>query len=245
MKNYIVFPDLHGQYSVAKEAIETIKVHMESDEKIYKVVFLGDYLDRGEKGCFDGVEYEDCGSLKIFFLLTDFRKHCQEKGIETVFLRGNHEDIFESFFRFKIVSMLGYPFFIPTAEVFTKTDYHNQMLDFIDSMPFYHYDEEQQIFFVHAGVDPHLSDPTENDAHTLLWTRYEFIESEIDLPYTVIFGHTPFRDVLMKKDRIGLDGGVFYNRPGFGKLNVLFIEEGQYRYKQFKNPYLKAIHAGS
>lgn len=245
MKNYIVLPDIHGQYSVVKEALDTIKSYLESNEKTYTVIFLGDYLDRGERGSFDGVEYEDCGSLKVFLLLMDFRQYCKEKKIQVVFLRGNHEDIFESFFRFKIVSMLGYPFFIPTAEVFTKTGYQDQMLEFIDSMPFYHYDEKQQIFFVHAGVDPHLEDPTGNEAHTLLWIRHEFIESERDLPYTVIFGHTPLKEILIKKDRIGLDGGVFYNRPGFGKLNVLFIEEGKYRYEQFQNPYLKGIHAGS
>lgn len=244
VKNYIVFPDLHGQYTVSKEAIEAIKPYLESDVS-YTVVFLGDYLDRGERGNYEGVDYEDCGSLKTFLLLLEFKQYCEEKKIETIFLRGNHEDIFESFFRFKIVSMLGYPFFVPTAEVFTKTGFHEQMLSFIDSMPFYYYDEEQQIFFVHAGVDPYVKDPTENEAHTMLWTRHEFIESEITLPYKVIFGHTPLKEVLIKKDKIGLDGGVFYDRPGFGKLNVLFIEEDVYSYRQFQNTYLKGADATS
>jgi serine/threonine protein phosphatase 1 len=63
---------------------------------------------------------------------------------------------------------------------------------------------------VHAGIHP-LRPWGEQIEEELLWIRDEFILSTHTLPYTVLFGHTPQRDVLFHLPyKIGLDTGLVY-----------------------------------
>jgi serine/threonine protein phosphatase 1 len=63
---------------------------------------------------------------------------------------------------------------------------------------------------VHAGVRPTrpLDDQLEEDRY---WIREEFILKEHPFPVTVLFGHTPQREVLMHLPyKVGLDTGLVY-----------------------------------
>ena len=63
---------------------------------------------------------------------------------------------------------------------------------------------------VHAGIHP-LRPWGEQIEEELLWIRDEFILGTHTLPYTVLFGHTPQRDVLFHLPyKIGLDTGLVY-----------------------------------
>ena len=47
----------------------------------------------------------------------------------------------------------------------------------------------------------------------MTWIREPFIHSDFDFGKSVIFGHTPFYEPLIMKNKIGLDtGAVFHNR---------------------------------
>src|SRR6185369_9391161 len=71
-----------------------------------------------------------------------------------------------------------------------------------------------------AGIDPRRPLAAQRD-EDLLWIREDFIDHPHHLPYTVIFGHTPRREVLLDLPyKIGLDTGVVYGN----KLSCLELE---------------------
>jgi len=75
-------------------------------------------------------------------------------------------------------------------------------------------------FCVHAGLAPNraLEDQQEEE---MLWIRDEFIQSPHSFPFTVLFGHTPRREVLLQLPyKIGLDTGLVYGN----KLSCLELE---------------------
>lgn len=79
----------------------------------------------------------------------------------------------------------------------------------------------EEFFCVHAGIRPGvgLADQTPED---LLWIREEFFAHPHDLPYTVIYGHTPFREIDFHIPfKIGIDTGLVYG----GKLSCLDLTE--------------------
>jgi len=55
----------------------------------------------------------------------------------------------------------------------------------------------------------------------LLWIRQSFYLYEGPFPKVVVFGHTPFPDVLMLEDRIGIDTGCVYG----GKLSAVMLPD--------------------
>jgi len=63
---------------------------------------------------------------------------------------------------------------------------------------------------VHAGIDPQksLADQSNED---FFWIRSKFIYSSHNLPYTILFGHTPQQKVLYNLPyKVGLDTGLVY-----------------------------------
>src|SRR6185295_17593571 len=76
--------------------------------------------------------------------------------------------------------------------------------------------------FVHAGISP-LHSLEEQREEDLLWIRDEFIRNRHRLAKTVIFGHTPQREVLWHLPyKIGLDTGCVYGN----KLSCLDLTSG-------------------
>jgi len=165
--------------------------------------FLGDYVDRGPspKGVIERLIRLDA------------------EGPKCLFLKGNHEDMF--------LAYLGYPgrygdaFLLNGGET-TVTNYGLYGLDgpaAAERLPAAHLDfllnlraqaQFGEFLCVHAGVRPTrpLEEQSEED---LLWIREEFILNEHPFPVTVLFGHTPQRDVLLHLPyKVGLDTGLVY-----------------------------------
>jgi serine/threonine protein phosphatase 1 len=146
-------------------------------------------------------------------------------------LKGNHEDM--------LLDFLGYPghfgesFLVnggaPTLKSYGLTDGMGGQQAALRFPP-HHLEFFQQLeryvtigdtLCVHAGVDP-LRSLEQQEEEALFWIRQEFITHPHSLPYTVLFGHTPQREVLLDLPyKVGLDTGLVYG----GKLSCLEVTE--------------------
>jgi len=169
------------------------------------MVFLGDYVDRGP---------DVRGVIDRLLAVAD------DRTVRSIFLRGNHEDMLlgylgrgghygEAFLAnggdvtLRSYGVAGRP--TPARLVAALPPQH---LDFIMATRLLH--EEGDYVMVHAGVHPDR--PLERQVpHDLLWIRDEFITRPHGLGKTVVFGHTPLREVLEDLPyKIGIDTGCVY-----------------------------------
>lgn len=204
-----VVGDIHGCTEEVDRLLDALSLTA-SDT----IIFLGDYIDRGPspKGVIDRL-------LRL----------CHE-GPQCVFLKGNHEDMFLAF--------LGEPGHYGEAFLFnggeaTLRSYGlegkpgnvvaarlpPEHAEFLRSLEVQH--RHGEFLCVHAGIVPTqpIEEQTEED---LLWIRDEFILNPHPFPFTVLFGHTPQREVIIDLPyKIGLDTGLVY----WNKLSCLELEE--------------------
>ena len=169
------------------------------------MVFVGDYVDRGP------------ASREVIDVLLELRRHAE---IATTFLKGNHEDMLLAYMG------LGGQYgeaYLHNGGVETLASYRLHPLtpgpEVAAALPAEHLEFFRGLaltrtigsFLVtHAGIDPErpLAQQREED---LLWIRERFVKHAHPLPYTVCFGHTPRRDVLLHLPyKIGLDTGCVY-----------------------------------
>jgi len=221
---YLVVPDLHGTYSIFKKVDEYIK---ENCEESRKIIFLGDYLDRGECGEVYGREFYDAGSFHTLKGLLSLRNWAKTENRTLYFLRGNHEIFFEDYFlKERLKPYDKYPFFresVDALEFAFQNDHSlfSKFETFLDELIPYYLDKENEYLFIHAGVDFSVGSLKEQAKHGLIyWIREKFIYNTKKLPYTVVFGHTPFEKPFIKSDRIGLDSGIYDS----GFINLLKID---------------------
>ena len=193
-----VVGDLHGcvdEISALLDAIEPT-----ADDAI---CFLGDYVDRGPS---------PKGVIDRMLLL------CEE-GPRCTFLKGNHEDMF--------LAYLGYPGHHGEAflwnggdvtldsygiDVAVRDDAAKHLpprhLEFLLNLrPWALFDD---FLCVHAGLRP-TRPWDKQDEEDLLWIREDFITAQHPYPFTVLYGHTPQRQIRVDLPyKIGLDTGLVY-----------------------------------
>ncbi|HVN84072.1 MAG TPA: metallophosphoesterase family protein [Candidatus Binatia bacterium] len=182
-----------------------------------RIVFLGDYVDRGP------------ASKAVIDRLI----RLQREGPQCVFLRGNHEDMFLAY-----MGMDGHygDAFLVNGGRATLRSYDLETCDgaaVAQRIPSAHieflralrdYEIAGDFLCVHAGINP-LRPLEKQSSEDLLWIREEFIRNRHPLPYIVLFGHTPHRDVPtnLLPYKIGLDTGLVYSN----KLSCLELESGE------------------
>ncbi len=187
----IAVGDIHGCLDQLKALMNQVNPSLAD-----QVVFLGDYVDRGP-----------ASSCVIDYLLA-FNKNFPA----TVFLRGNHEQMFSDY-----LEKCDPTTFLLNGGTHTLTSYkqagnwpipeaHRSFLRTLRNI----YETEQHIF-VHAGLRPGVS-LANQDVGDLLWIRDEFINSDYDWGKTVVYGHTPRQEPLITKTRLALDTGCVYGR---------------------------------
>lgn len=187
------------------------------------IVHLGDYVDRGPDSA-RVIEY--CQGMAV------------RPDIETVFLKGNHEDM--------MIQALADPGGRneaawlsnggrETLESYRReglADIPDHHLEWLKTRPILHIEPDARLIFVHAGIDP-ATFPNEVE-QTYLWTRsprffeVETWKQESLAGWTVVHGHTPTSDfypemVEASSRRINLDTGATFG----GRLTAAIFADGQ------------------
>ncbi|MGQ9616845.1 MAG: metallophosphoesterase family protein [Spirochaetota bacterium] len=225
-KNYnriIVIGDLHGHFTPLLKMLDRLKLN---DGDL--AVFIGDYIDRG---------YEAKSVVQRLIQL-------QFALPETVFLKGNHEDM--------LLGSLGYPAVVDDLRTWlyngggatlvsygmdyktiqkltTLWDDEERSRLIRDVIPDSHieffkglklYLETEHFFICHAGVDPSCTIEEGKDrVFDLLWIREHLYASASSWEKVVVCGHTPLDEVLMRDNLICVDTGLHYT----GKLSAVEI----------------------
>jgi serine/threonine protein phosphatase 1 len=189
--------DLHGHLDALEQLLDQIQPDLTQE----RLVFMGDYIDRGPqpKGVVDYV----------------LRLKNSAPPDQVICLKGNHETMFLNFLKGEDRQL-----FLLNGGLSTLKDYWGREWDQLEELVlppdherFYrelrlYYDTPRYIF-VHGGLRPGvpLEDQEEED---LLWIRGEFITALDDFGRLVVFGHTPFRQPLILPNKIGIDTGAVY-----------------------------------
>lgn len=209
--------DVHGQIDMLHEALSLIEAEAGRQAKI---VFIGDYVDRGPD------------SKAVVQLLIDAAKSRRP----WITLKGNHDRYLQRFVEMATVrdpctksglhwlnprlggdaTLASYG--VQATENSDMADIHAQAvkavpqahLTFLQNLPVRH--ETEHLFFAHAGVRPGvaLKDQVEDD---LLWIRDGFLKDPRDHGKLIVHGHTAIDAPMHYGNRINLDGGSGYGRP--------------------------------
>jgi serine/threonine protein phosphatase 1 len=205
-----VVGDIHG---CAKELEALLRgLDLAPDDTL---AFVGDYIDRGPD------------SRAVVGLLLGVQR--DRPG--TVFLRGNHEDMCLDYlgrhghwgeaWRLNggAATLQSYGLGAKASGAEAAARIPATHVAFFESLATSYVAERWLL--VHAGIRPSVS-LEEQDEEDLLWIREEFIAQVHPLPYTVVFGHTPQRHVLVDLPyKIGIDTGCVYG----GWLTALELSE--------------------
>ena len=174
----IAIGDVHGCYEELKVLMHNLLKEKVYNPKTDKLVFLGDYIDRGDN------------PKKV----VKYIRNLQKDNENVIAIMGNHEDMLLEWFNGDKDSGWLWNGYEHTIESYQDKDERFLDEDFLDdiiwmnNLPLYY--EDDYFVYVHAGINPNF--PMEKQSrYTLLWTRNEFIYNRKKYHKQVIFGHTP------------------------------------------------------
>ncbi|WP_170416547.1 metallophosphoesterase family protein [Ruegeria atlantica] len=217
--------DIHGQLGLLQEALMRIEKDGGPEAK---VVFIGDYTDRG------------ANSAAVLDLLIQGR----DQDRNWIFLRGNHDQMcamfLEDYPRSDARLLVGYHWLHPRiGGVETLRSYGVEVtegdrvfqvharakaavpqahISFLQGLQPYHL--KDNLLFVHAGVRPGIP-LNQQDPDDMIWIRDEFLDYTTPHPWLVVHGHTHVADADHHGNRINLDTGA-----GYGHALTAAVFEG-------------------
>ena len=186
IKRLIAIGDIHGEIDKLTSLLNKIK-----PKKDDTLVFLGDYIDRGNN------------SKEVISTLIKLKKltNC-------IFLMGNHEDMLLRTKETKKEKDIS--FWLFNGGITTVDSYGNYVNifkthgNFFENLKLYYLTDE--FLFVHAGIRPDKP-LDEQEKQDFLWIRDNFIYKKHKLKQKVIFGHTIFEKPYVEDDKIGINTG--------------------------------------
>ena len=166
-----------------------------------KMVFLGDYIDRGPSSL---------GVLRFLMKLQS------SEASKVICLKGNHEELALAAVKGGIYERHwlrnGGRETLSSYGISVATQLPQQHLDWMGSLPTHHDDGLR--LFVHAGIDPSRRFD-QQDEHDLLWIREPFLSDARYYARLVVHGHTPTRHGAPDQlpNRLNIDTGAVYGGP--------------------------------
>lgn len=203
---YIAISDIHGELEKLKSLLSKIET---KEGDIF--VFMGDYIDRGNK------------SREVVETIIDFgRSH------KCVYLIGSHEYAYlqarkkDEYFEYLFWNYGG-PETVKSYGSFENI--YKIHGEFFEKLEYYYLTEKY--LFVHAGINPdyNLEKQTPMD---FVYIRHKFIRSKHKLPQIVVFGHTDFKEPYIDSCKIGIDLGC--GKYKNAKLCALILENGREKF---------------
>ena len=207
MKTFVI-GDVHGCSDQLEELLEVIRPDLTQD----RLIMLGDYIDRGPQ-CHQALQ-------TVIKLQRTFGRE------QVILLRGNHEQMAIDYLERNDCSYLNNGGGITLADFRKHGDSLANYLDFFKNLPTHF--EDDHCIYVHAGIRPGISLAKQDDSD-LLWIRSDFYGHPATESKTVVFGHTPTRNLnqtwqpYMNNGKIGIDTGCVYG----GCLSAIEMENGQ------------------
>ena len=217
--------DVHGRHDLLTRLLDRIFEDAAAYEATPTIVFLGDYIDRGEHA-------RDTIDLLI--------KLAERPEAETVFLMGNHEQMLLRFLRepssgsrwlrfggLQTLMSYGVGGVGNLRAEGEASRFRSALIEalgphlgFIEGLRVSH--RAGNLFFAHAGADPAL--PTdEQDVATLLWGCKSFQTTDRDDGVWVVHGHFVVETPAAEHGRIAVDTGAYFS----GRLTAARIADGE------------------
>lgn len=236
--------DIHGCLKELNELVNLIEKDLKKRPvKQYRLIFIGDYVDRGP---------DTRGVVQFLMKL-------QKRKVPATFLRGNHEEKLVAAGR--RLNSLTLPGFVRYGGLETLASYGlspDEFYTILGSDPrtrhfrklgnrikecvgkphrrFFKrlksHETHGDYFFCHAGVDPQRKLHRQR-AFDLVWMREPFLSWGTPLSKVVVHGHTPREEPELLPHRINIDTGCVYG----GKLTALVLEGRKQRLLQVTSSY--------
>ncbi|MBM7486706.1 serine/threonine protein phosphatase 1 [Bradyrhizobium sp. USDA 3686] len=194
MRNIYAIGDVHGCFDQLQRLVELCE--SDAGEGRSKLIFLGDYIDRGPD------------SRGVIEFLMDLQKWSPD---EIICLRGNHEDLLLNALEGEDAEnswlLNGGSATLYSYRASRAIDIPAPHVAWLRSLPLFHDDGIR--FFVHAGVHPDR--PLDKQrTRDLLWIREPFLSSDKDFGRFVVHGHTPLRKGTpdLRTNRVNVDTGA-------------------------------------
>ncbi|PIE12086.1 MAG: serine/threonine protein phosphatase [Rhodobacterales bacterium] len=215
--------DIHGHLNQLDRALRLIEADGGADAR---VVFLGDYVDRGPD------------SAGVLQRLIDG----QAEGRDWICLKGNHDRLLQTFVENGnhhddnirsgkswlhealggLTTLASYGVEGDDPETLWKAARKavpQAHLDFLQNLPLWH--GEDDLIFVHAGIRPGLPMGFQQE-DDLVWIREPFLSDTRDHGALIVHGHTVQERPVHCGNRVNLDGGA-----GYGRLLVPAVFTGR------------------
>ncbi len=195
-----VVGDIHGQLKMFENLMEKIPWRPNEDA----LVFLGDYVDRGpdSRGVVDHILSLTAKYSKISCILGNHERMLLD------YLAGQNRELY-------LVNGGG-----STLRTYQRKKAHfgRRFVDEVipDDHTFFYkslelYIEVDGYYLIHGGFRPGIPIARQS-LMDMIWIREPFISSTHDFGKKVVFGHTPFMEPLVMKNKIGIDTGAAYGK---------------------------------
>ncbi|MGO6845938.1 metallophosphoesterase [Rhizobium ruizarguesonis] len=229
MKTYAI-GDVHGRADLLEALLSFIDRENQSAPDDYRIVFLGDIIDRGPDS-----------KRAMDLVVVELRRRPASR-----LILGNHEEFLLLFLDLPAKRNLVFDHWMSNGGLASASSYgldvsrsyatiaaaHKNLLDLLLRHPNHiaamrnaaSYVVSGDHVLVHAGLRPGimLKDQTTKDLRTI---RGDFLESDYDFPLRVVHGHTETRSgrAEIYNNRIAIDTGAHAT----GALSALVIENNQ------------------
>lgn len=222
-RRIIAVGDIHGYLEPLENLIKEINPEEED-----LLIFIGDYIDRGPVS-------KDVVSYLITLSLSNRN---------VFFLKGNHEDMLLGSIGYKAVvtdlstwlynggtvTLKSYGMssdeVIQLGRLWDDAERYRSIINYIPNAHLNFFLntklwlESENYFFCHGGVDPHYTiDDGKKNIKDLLWMREHLYYDSYNWRKTVVCGHTPLTEVLVKDKLICIDTGLYY----YGTLSAIDV----------------------